>query len=132
MTIAEQLNTGDPLVAVVGATDNPTKYGSVIYRDLKSKGFRVVPVNRHRDTVAGDPAYANLGDLPETPDIVNVVVPPDQTLAVLERSLELGYTTVWLQPGAADAAVRAFLDEHEFTYLVDACIMVRTRVRGVG
>lgn len=132
MTIAELLNTGDPLVAVVGATDNPTKYGSVIYRDLRSKGFRVVPINRRRDTVCGDAAFADLGDLPEAPDIVNVVVPPDQTLEVLSRSLELGYTRVWLQPGASDQAVHEYLDAHDFDYLVDACIMVRTRVRTAG
>lgn len=132
MTIPELLNAGDPLVAVVGATDNPTKYGSVIYRDLKSKGFRVVPVNRSRDTVGGDPAYADLGDLPEAPDIVNVVVPPDQTLGVLRRSHELGYLRVWLQPGASDRAVREYLDDHDFDYLVDACIMVRSRVRTAG
>ena len=131
MTIGQMLNTGDPLIAVVGATDNPTKYGSVIYRDLKSKGYRVVPVNRHRETVCGDRAYPDLRDLPEGPDIVNVVVPPEQTLEVLKRSLELGYTTVWLQPGAADGAVQTYLEEHEFDHLVDACIMVRSRVRPI-
>lgn len=132
MTIAELLNTGDPLVAIVGATDNPTKYGSVIYRDLKSKGFRVVPVNRHRETVCGDTAYPDLGDLPEAPDLVNIVVPPRQTRDVLKRSLELGYTRVWLQPGASDGSVREYLEEHDFEYLVDACIMVRSRVRTAG
>lgn len=132
MTVAELLNTGDPLVAIVGATDNPIKYGSVIYRDLKSKGFRVVPVNRNRETVCGDPAYPDLAELPDAPDIVNIVVPPHQTLDVLKRSHELGYTRVWLQPGASDGSVRAYLEEHDFEYLVDACIMVRTRVRPSG
>ena len=32
-------------VAVVGATDNPAKYGAKIYRDLKGKGFTVYAVN---------------------------------------------------------------------------------------
>ena len=31
----------DPVIAVVGANDNPAKYGSVIYRDLKAKGYTV-------------------------------------------------------------------------------------------
>jgi len=127
--ITEKLNDGDPLIAVVGATDDPGKYGSQIYRNLKHKGYRVVPVNNHRTTVDGDVAYAELALLPETPDIVNIVVPPHQTLLVLERAQALGLTTVWLQPGAESAAVIDYLDGNGFSYLANACIMVRARVR---
>lgn len=126
------LNEGDPLIALVGATDNPRKYGSIIYHDLKSKGFRVVPVNRHRPTVGGDKAYRDLTELPQAPEIVNIVVPPHETLDVLHRCEELGYTTVWLQPGAADQAVLDYLGSHDFDYLADACIMVQSRVRATA
>jgi len=32
-------------LAIVGATDRQTKYGSIIYRDMTSKGFPVFGVN---------------------------------------------------------------------------------------
>lgn len=128
-SIERLLSDGDPLVALVGATDAPRKYGSIIYRDLKAKGFRVVPVNPYRDTVGGDPAFRSLSDLPEAPDIVNIVVPPRRTLSVLEEARELGYLRALIQPGAADADVYDYLEQHGFEYLADACIMVRTRVR---
>jgi hypothetical protein len=60
---------------------------------------------------------------------VNVVVPPDQTLQVLGEALELGLTNVWLQPGAEDPAALRYLQEHDFAYLANACIMVASRVR---
>lgn len=111
-------------VAVVGATDNLRKYGARIYRDLKRKGFPVYAVNPYRTTVDGDPAYGKLADLPGSPTVVNFVVPPDQTLNVLEQALELGYTDVWVQPGAESARVLEFLEDNHFNYLSDACIMV--------
>ena len=111
-------------VAVVGATDTAYKYGSRIYRDLKRKGYPVWAVNPHRSTVDGDPAYATLADLPGRPAVINFVVPPDQTLAVLEQARDLGYTDVWVQPGAESARVVEYLDDHGFNYLVNACIMV--------
>lgn len=111
-------------VAVVGATDSLYKYGSRIYRDLKAKGYPVYAVNPYRDTVDGDPAFATLADLPEEPTVIDFVVPPDQTLEVLEQALALGYNNVWVQPGAESARVVEFLDDHGFNYLVDACIMV--------
>ena len=129
MTLTDLLTTGDPLIAVVGATDDPRKYGSVIYRDLKSKGYRVVPVNATRATVDGEPAYPDLGDLPASPDIVNIVVPPDQTLRVLRRCTELGLDNVWVQPGAEDEAVMDYLAGNGFDYLANACIMVRSRAQ---
>ncbi len=115
-------------IAVVGATDNPGKYGYVIYRDLKSKGYNVYPVNKHRSSVGGDPAFPNLTGLPVKPDIIDIVVPPDQTLKVLEEAVGLGLPRVWVQPGAEDAAVEEFIADHDLEAVVNACIMVRSRL----
>jgi len=127
--IATLLQEPDTTVAIVGATDDPAKYGSVIYRDLKRKGFKVFPVNPGRDTVDGDKAYSTLADLPEKPTIVNIVVPPEKTLTVLKKCLELGLLNVWVQPGAESPEVLKFLQENPFNYLANACIMVESRLR---
>ena len=127
--IAAMLRDPATTVAVVGATDDPTKYGSVIYRDLKRKGFDVWPVSRSRSSVDGDPTYPSLGELPEAPTIVNIVVPPSQALRVLQEAHGLGYMNVWLQPGAEDPEVLRYVQENGFTYLANACIMVQSRSR---
>lgn len=115
-------------VAVVGATDDLAKYGARIYRDLKSKGFRVFAVNPNRDTVDGDRCYPSLADLPETPTLVDIVVPPPVTLRVLRRCEELGIRNVWVQPGAEDEAVLDFLAAGDFDYRAGGpCIMVEAR-----
>lgn len=127
--VSEKLNLPDPLIAIVGATDAPHKYGSIIYRDLKAKGYRVVGINPVRDTVDGDRAYAKLADLPEPPDIVNFVVPPVRTLRLLDDAARIDDVAVWIQPGAADDAVRSRVDELGVPALIDACIMIRARAR---
>ncbi len=127
--ITALLYESDPVIAVVGATDNLNKYGAIIYRDLKAKGYRVLPVNPRRDTVDGDLAYPDLGSLPETPDIVNIVVPPQRTLGVLDKAEELGIENIWIQPGAEDQAVMDRLQSGPFQYLANACIMVRARAK---
>ena len=127
--VSTRLGLPDPLIAVVGATDSPGKYGGTIYRDLKAKGYRVVAVNPLRATVDGDEAFRSVSDLPVTPDIINVVVPPRRTMRVLDQAAELDDVAVWIQPGAADAEVRERVDELGIHALIDACIMVETRVR---
>jgi len=127
--IASLLHRDDTTVAIVGATDDPSKYGSVIYRDLKRKGFDVYAVNPNRSTVDGDQAYRSLDDLPVAPTIVNIVVPPKTALKVLEKAEKLGYRNVWIQPGAESAEVMAYVTQNGFNYLANACIMVKSRAR---
>jgi hypothetical protein len=112
-------------VAVVGATDDPAKFGGRIYRNLKGKGFRVFAVNPGRSTVAGDPCYPSLAALPEAPTIVDVVVPPVMALVVLRECVALGLQRVWLQPGSEDDAVLAFAAAHGLMVRAGDCIMVR-------
>jgi predicted CoA-binding protein len=127
--IASLLSEPGTTVAVVGATDNPSKYGYVIYRDLKRKGYRVFAVNPRRPTVDSDAAFKDLESLPEKPTIVNIVVPPPVAASVLEESLKLGLMNVWLQPGAESPENLAFLQEKGFNYLANACIMVESRIQ---
>lgn len=115
------------IIAVVGASDNPDKFGYAIYRDLKRKGYRVFPVNPKRETVDGDKAYPNLQALPETPDIANLVVPPEVSLSIALECLRLGILNLWLQPGAENPMVLAFMQENGLNYLAGACIMLKTR-----
>ena len=115
-------------IALVGATDNESKYGHTIFLDLKRKGYRVYPVNLRRDTVQGEKAYSKLADIPEPPTIVNFVIPPRFTLHVLKQCLELGLMNVFIQPGAESPEVMEFVQENGFNYLANACIMVESRL----
>ena len=124
-TLLEEIGT---TIAIVGASDNRAKYGYVIYRDLKRKGFLVYAVNPNSPDVDGDKTFASLGDIPEPPTVVNIVVPPEITLEILQECLDLGLMNIWLQPGAESPEVLTFLQAHGFNYLANACIMVASRL----
>ena len=126
--LVELLHEANITVAVVGATDNPEKYGSVIYRDLKRKGFTVFPVNPKRSTVDGDLAFDRIEKISKPPTIVNLVVPPEVTLDVLTQCLNLGLVNIWLQTGSESPKVMRFLRENGFNYLANECIMVQSRL----
>lgn len=85
--------------AVVGATDNETKFGNKIYKKLKRFGYEVYPVNPMYKTVDGDVCYENLSALPKKVDCIDVVVSPDRSKVVLAEAIELGLENIWFQPG---------------------------------
>ncbi|HUF96008.1 MAG TPA: CoA-binding protein [Acidimicrobiia bacterium] len=114
-------------IAVVGATDMPGKYGGIIYRDLKAKGFNVFAVNPGRETVDGDPAYPTVLDTPEVPTMAVLVIPAPRGVNVVKKCKEAGINNVWVQPGAFSPDLRVALEEGGFDWIAGACVMVRAR-----
>ena len=117
-------------VAVIGATDHPTKYGGIIYRDLKRRGIRVLAVNPYRESVDGDPCWKTVRDLPETPSLADFVIPARRGLDVVDECEEAGIFNIWLQPGAESPELMEKLDAGPFNWLAHACIMVRAAIAG--
>ena len=115
-----------PRIAVVGASNDPAKYGNVIVRNLSAKGFTVLPVNLHEKEIAGLPVYASLAELPGPVDIVDVVTPPAVTKGVLAEAARLGLPAVWLQDGSYDDAALEIAAKAPFKTVYEACIMVAT------
>lgn len=112
--------------AVVGANTDPQKYGNMIYRKLKSKGYKVYAVNPVYKEIDGDKCYRNLSALPEKPDVVNLVVTPKRSLLYAIEAKALGINNLWFQPGTYDEIVLNKVDELELS-AVQACVLVATR-----
>lgn len=116
--------TAETRIAVVGASNNPDKYGNIIVKNLQGKGYTVLPVNPKAETIAGLKVFADLASLDLPVHIVNIVTPPPVTLKVLAKAAELGLPNVWLQDGSFDDAVLRYVDAAPFNTVYDACIMV--------
>jgi acyl-CoA synthetase (NDP forming) len=64
-------------IAVVGASNDPTKWGGAILTNLLSNGFEgaIYPVNPSDQEIFGLPAFPSIDDLPATPDLALMAVP---------------------------------------------------------
>lgn len=73
-------------IAVVGATPR-LQYGGRFLRAALQAGDRVrlYPVNPRYDEIMGLKSYPSLADLPESPDVVGIVVPYHQVMPTLEE-----------------------------------------------
>jgi predicted CoA-binding protein len=114
-------------IAVVGASNDPSKYGNIIVKNLMAHGYQVLPVNPKEATIAGLPAYRSLADVPQPVDIVDVVTPPAVTHRVLADASQAGMGLVWLQDGSFDQAVIDAAEAAPFKTVHHACIMVVAR-----
>ena len=110
--------------AVVGATDNPEKYGNQIVKNLKSRGYEVYPVNPRLKEIEGIKCYPALADIPVKVDVVDFVVPPGVTESILKECLELGLDRMWLQPGSESEDAIAFCHENNLKVVHSVCVML--------
>jgi predicted CoA-binding protein len=88
------------LIAVVGVSENPDKFGYKIFNDLLGAGFKAVAVGVREGSIAGQTIYKSLKNLPTKPDIVLTVVPPVGTKKTVDDAIELGIKEIWMQPGS--------------------------------
>ncbi len=115
------------LWAVVGASQDRSKFGYRIFRSLRDAGYLVYPVNPKGGELEGTAVYPSLAELPQAPEVVDLVVPPSVTEQIVREAHQLGLTRIWMQPGAESRKAIDYCDEHGIQVVYDACAMVHRR-----
>ena len=126
--VLEKLKEENTSIALIGASNDRSKYGNKIYRDLRNKGYKVTPINPKEEKIEGDRAYASIEEMKELPDIANFVVPPPVAMKIAQNITNLGIKHLWFQPGSESKELEYWLKNTDgIEYLINACIMVETR-----
>ena len=79
-------------VAVIGASNDPTRIGGRPVRYLRAAGYagRVYPVNPRHAQVQGLPAFGSIAEVPEAPDLAIVAVPAPSVVETVEACAARG------------------------------------------
>ena len=74
-------------IAIIGASNNPGKWGFLIPMNLLLGGYRgkIYPINPKEKEILDLPAYPSIADVPEPVDLVLVVVPPPKVPQVIRE-----------------------------------------------
>ncbi len=94
-------------VAVIGASNDRSKFGNMAVRSYQAHGHRVFPVNPNEARIEGLPVFRSILDIPENLDATLVYVPPAVTLRLLPEIARKGPGQLFLNPGSEDAVVVA-------------------------
>jgi acyl-CoA synthetase (NDP forming) len=86
-------------VAVIGASRIPGKGGYNIIENLLRLGYegKIFPINPQAKVILGLPAYPALKDVPETPELALIVLPPSLVLTALEDCISRGTRAVIIE-----------------------------------
>ena len=94
-------------VAVVGASNDRSKFGNKALRAFQAQGYTVVPINTHEPEVEGIRSYASVLDVPGALDMATVYVQPDVACRLLDEFERKQIPEIWINPGAeSDELIR--------------------------
>ena len=113
-------------VAVIGASNDRSKFGNKAVRAYTQQGFTVYPINPKEQEIEGLPAYKSILDVPVRPQMVSVYLPPAVLAKVLPDIATKGCDELWLNPGTESDAVLAEAERLGLN-VIQACSIV-----GVG
>jgi uncharacterized protein len=110
-------------VAIIGASNDPRKFGNKAVRAFVRQGFTVYPVNPNETEVEGIEAYKSIRDVPVRPFMISIYVPPQVLAKLLLDIAAKGCDELWLNPGTESDEVLAEAERLKLK-VVQACSIV--------
>jgi predicted CoA-binding protein len=87
-------------LAVAGTSRDPKKFGNIVFETLKSKGFKVVPVNPNAETINNEPCIKTIAEIPDHVKNLLIVVKSSETELIVNQAIEKGISAIWIQQGS--------------------------------
>lgn len=121
--ILEQSKT----IAVVGLSDDPTRYSHHVAQYLQTQGYRIIPVNPTVKEVLGERSYPVLRAIPEPVDVVEVFRRSDAVLPIAQEAIAIKAKALWLQDGVINEEAAKLAREAGLDVVMNDCMLRQHR-----
>jgi predicted CoA-binding protein len=111
-------------LAFVGLSRSGKAFSNNAFRELKAKGYKLLPINPGADAIDGERCYSSFAALPEPVDGALVMVPPEHAERVVREAAAAGVRRVWLQQGADSPQAIRFCTEAGLDVVHGRCILM--------
>ena len=109
--------------AVVGCSPSPERDSHRVAGFLRSRGYRVIPVNPAAQEILGERCYPSLADIPteEGVEVVDVFRRSEEAGRHVDEAIAIGASAVWLQLGVVDEAAAERARAAGLEVVMDGC-----------
>lgn len=111
-------------IAVVGASPSRRKFGNTVFRELRARGYEVIPVHAKEQAVDGCNSFVSLSAIPNPPESAVVVVRPDRALGIVDDALAAGIRRIWFQRGADFSEIASKATSAGLDVVTGKCILM--------
>jgi uncharacterized protein len=118
-----QLLENTRTIALVGASDRPSRPSYGVMRTLQAWGYRVLPVNPQitGEHVHGEYVWRELAQIGEPIDMVDIFRRPQAAGEAVDEAIAAGAKSVWLQIGVINEEAAARAEAAGLQVVMDRC-----------
>ena len=127
------LLTSARTIAVVGASDRPSRPSYGVMKFLADWGYRVLPVNPQitGEHVLGEFVWRELAQIGVAIDIVDIFRRPEAAGEAVEQAIFIGAKAVWMQIGVINHEAAAKAEAAGLKVVMDRCPKIEIARLGV-
>ena len=111
-------------IAIVGLSAEWHRPSNFVAKYLQQHGYRVIPVNPRYTEVLGERCYANLIDIAERIDMVDVFRRTEDVLPIAEQAIRIGAKCLWQQIGVMNSQAAALAQAAGLDTVQDRCVKI--------
>jgi len=110
-------------IAVVGASDRPSRPSYGVMKFLQDWGYRVIPVNPQitGERVLGEFVWRELAQIGVHIDIVDIFRRPEAAGEAVDQAIFVGAKAVWMQIGVINEEAAARAEAAGLKVVMDRC-----------
>ncbi len=112
-------------LALVGLSHDPRELSRALFRELRQRGYEVVPVNPLLESADGVPCARRVQEVTPAVDWALLMTPPAMTEQVVRDCAEAGVKRVWMHRGTGTGSVSpaavSFCRDHGIEAIAGAC-----------
>lgn len=110
--------------AIAGVSRNPKKFGAVIFKELREKGFILYPINPNTEEIQGVKCYKSVEELPRDVEHLFIITPKGETESVAKAAVAKGMKMVWIQQKSDTPEAIKLIKDAEIPLIYKKCIMM--------
>src|SRR5881398_934166 len=128
------LLTNARTIAVIGASDRPSRPSYGVMQFLQRQGYRVLPVNPQitGEHVLGEFVWRELAQIGVPIDIVDIFRRPDAADEAVEQAIFVGAKAVWMQIGVINEEAATRAEEAGLKVVMDRCPRIEIPRLGIA
>lgn len=111
-------------LAIAGVSRNTKKFGFMVFKELKKKGYNLYPINPNTDKIDNSICYKSVLDLPTSATNLYIVTPKINTEQIIKDAIAKGIKNIWIQQKSETAEALSIASENEVNLVYGECIIM--------
>ena len=107
--------------AIIGVSQDETKYSYEVFDLMRKHSYKVFPVNPKYSEVGGDICYSSVDKIPEKIEVIMLIMAPENTNKMLDKLINQKHAILWFPPECFSDITLEKASNLGFTFVYDEC-----------